>query len=119
QGMADRYAYLPYVGLLIAAVWGLADLAEARGIELRWTAAAACAVLLALSFLARMELEYWESSFVLFTHSLQITPDNYVAEDIVGTAVLAEAFRTTGQKCSAEARVHFENAVRINPEDTL
>jgi len=119
QGMADRYAYLPYVGLFIAAVWGLADLAQARGIELRRSAAAACAVLLALSFLTRRQLQYWESSFVLFSHSLQVTPDDYVAEDIVGTAVLAEAFRTTGQKCSSEARIHFENAVRINPEDTL
>ena len=119
QGMANRYAYLPYVGLFVAAVWGLADLAQARGIEPRWSAAAACAVLLALSFLTRRQLQYWESSFVLFSHSLQVTPDNYVAEDIVGTAVLAEAFRTAGQKCSLEARIHFENAVRINPEDTL
>jgi Tfp pilus assembly protein PilF len=119
QGMADRYAYLPYVGLFIAAVWGLADLARARGIELRWSAAAACAVLLVLSFLTRRQLQYWESSYALFTHSLQVTPDNYVAEDIVGTAVLAEAFRATGQKCSSEARLHFENAVRIYPEDTL
>jgi len=119
QGMADRYAYLPYVGLFIAAVWGLADLAQARGIGFRWSVATACAVLLVLSFLTRRQLRYWESSFVLFTHSLQVTPDNYVAEDIVGTAVLAEAFRTTGQKCSTEARLHFENAVRIYPEDTL
>ena len=119
QGMADRYAYLPYVGLFIAAVWGLADLAQARGIGLRWSAAAACAVLFVLSFLTRRQLQYWESSYALFTHSLQVAPDNYVAEDIVGTAVLAEAFRATGQKCSSEARLHFENAVRINPEDTL
>jgi tetratricopeptide (TPR) repeat protein len=42
-----------------------------------------------------------------------------VAEDIVGTALLEEAFRTTGQKCSPEALLHFENAVRINPEDAL
>jgi len=119
QGMADRYAYLPYVGLFIAAVWGLADLAQARRIELRWSVTGSCAILVALSFLTWRQLQYWESSLVLFTHSLQVTPDNYVAEDIVGTAVLAEAFRATGQKCSAEARVHFENAVRINPEDTL
>jgi hypothetical protein len=119
QGMADRYAYLPYVGIFIAAVWGLADLAQKIRIEPWWSAAATCAVLLVLSFLTRRQLQYWESSFVLFTHSLQVTPDNYVAEDIVGTAVLVEAFRATGQKCSSEARVHFENAVRIYPQDTL
>jgi cytochrome c-type biogenesis protein CcmH/NrfG len=119
QGMADRYAYLPYVGIFIAAVWGLADLAQMRRIDPKYSAAAACAVLLVLSFLTRRQLRNWESSYVLFTHSLQVTPDNYVAEDIVGTALLEEAFRTTGQKCSTEARLHFENAVRIHPEDTL
>jgi protein O-mannosyl-transferase len=119
QGMADRYAYLPYVGIFIAAVWGLADLARMNRIEPRWSAAAACAVLLVLSFLTRRQLRNWESSLALFTHSLQVTQDNYVAEDIVGTALLEEAFRATGQKCVTEARLHFENAVRINPEDTL
>jgi tetratricopeptide (TPR) repeat protein len=124
QGMADRYAYLPYVGIFIAAVWGLADLAQMRRIEprridKRWSAAAACAVLLVLSFLTRRQLRYWESSQALFTHSLQVTPDNYVGEDIVGTALLEEEFGATGQKCSPEARLHFQNAVRINPEDAL
>jgi cytochrome c-type biogenesis protein CcmH/NrfG len=119
QGMADRYAYLPLVGIFIAAVWGLADLAQKNRIEPRWSAAAACAVLLVLSFLTRRQLRYWESSYALFTHSLQVTPDNYVAEDIVGTALLEEEFRETGQKCDPEALVHFQNAVRINPGDAL
>jgi tetratricopeptide (TPR) repeat protein len=119
QGMADRYAYLPYVGIFIAAVWGLADLAQTIRIEPRWSVAAACAVLLGLSFLTWRQLQTWESSQALFTHSLQVTPDNYVAEDIVGTAQLEEAFRATGQKCATEARLHFQNAVRINPEDAL
>ncbi len=119
QGMADRYAYLPYVGIFIAAVWGLADLVQISRIEPRWSAAAACAVLLVLSFLTRRQLRNWESSYALFTHSLQVTPDNYVAEDIVGTALLEEAYRTTGQKCAPEALLHFQNAVRIDPKDAL
>jgi tetratricopeptide (TPR) repeat protein len=119
QGMADRYAYLPFVGLFIAAVWGLADLAKMLRIEPRWSAAAACAVLLVFSFLTRRQLRYWESSYALFTHSLQVTPDNYVAEDIVGTALLQEAFRTTGQRCAPEAQAHFQNAVRIDSQDAL
>ncbi len=119
QGMADRYAYLPYVGIFIAAVWGLADLAQMKRIGIRRSAAAACAVLLVLCFLTRMQLRNWESSYALFTHSLQVTPDNYVGEDIVGTALLEEAFRTTGQKCAQEALLHFQNAVRIYPKDTL
>jgi protein O-mannosyl-transferase len=119
QGMADRYVYLPYVGIFIAVVWGLTDLAQMRRIEPWRSAAAAGAFLLILSFLTRMQLRYWESSYALFTHSLQVTPGNYVGEDIVGTALLEEAFRTTGQKCTTEALLHFQNAVRIYPRDTL
>jgi tetratricopeptide (TPR) repeat protein len=119
QGMADRYAYLPYIGIFIAAVWGLADLAQMRRIEPRWSTAAVCAVLLVLSFLTRKQLRNWESSYALFTHSLQVTPDNYVGEDIVGTALLEEAYRTTGRKCATDALLHFQNAVRINPKDSL
>jgi protein O-mannosyl-transferase len=119
QGMADRYAYLPFVGIFIAAVWGIADLAQMSRIESRWRAVAACAVLLVLSFLTRRQLRNWENSQALFTHSLQVTPDNYVAEDIVGTAVLEETFRETGQKCVPEALVHFQNAVRIDSGDAL
>jgi hypothetical protein len=119
QGMADRYAYLPYVGFFLASVWGLADLAKTFRIDPRWSATAACAVLLVLSFLTRRQLQTWESSQTLFAHSLQVTPDNYVGEDIVGTAQLEEVFRTTGQKCATEARLHFQNAVRINPKDAL
>ena len=69
QGMADRYAYLPYVGIFIPAVWGLADLAQNIRLEPKWSAAAACAVLLVLFFLTRRQLQYWESSEVLF-HAL-------------------------------------------------
>ena len=119
QGMADRYAYLPYVGIFIAAVWGLADLAQMTRIAPRRSAAAACAVLLLLSFLTRGQLRNWESSHALFAHSLQVTPDNYVAEDIVGAALLQEAFRATGQKCASEALLHFQNAVLIYPQDSL
>jgi protein O-mannosyl-transferase len=119
QGMADRYAYLPFVGIFMAAVWGSADLAQRLRIEPGWSAAAVCVVLLPLSFLTRRQLNYWESSYALFTHSLQISPDNYVAEDVVGTALLEEAFQATGQKCVPEAMIHFHNAVRIDSKDAL
>jgi protein O-mannosyl-transferase len=119
QGMADRYAYLPFIGIFIAAVWGLADLAESRRIAWRWSAVAACVVLAILSFLTRRQLRTWESSYALFAHSLEITPENSVAEDFVGATLMEEAFKTNGQKCADEVLVHFQNAARINPRDAL
>ncbi|HVI09882.1 MAG TPA: tetratricopeptide repeat protein [Candidatus Binatia bacterium] len=118
QGMADRYAYLPLVGILIALVWGAADLAAAQ-IDTRLTATATVAVLLALSWQTRRQLPAWESSYALWSHSLAITPENYVAEDFVGTTLMQDLYKSTGQTCAAEALVHFQRAVQINPEDTL
>ena len=119
QGMADRYAYLPLLGFFVAAVWGVGDLAAIRAVEIRWSATAACAVLVLLCFLTRRQLRTWESSYALCLHSLKITPENNVAEDFVGATLMEQAFKATGQKCSDEALVHFQNAVRINPKDSL
>jgi len=61
---------------------------------------------------ARRQLQYWESSFVLFSHSCQVTPGRLCWEDIVGRGAGGGHFRTTGKKCFFERRgFHFENAV--------
>jgi len=119
QGMADRYAYLPLIGIFVACVWAMADLAAMANIGSSFIAGAAAAVLFAFALLGRRQLQTWESSFSLWTHSLEVTSENYVAEDFVGAALLNEAFNTTGQSCSDEALQHFERAVSINPQDSL
>lgn len=119
QGMADRYAYLPFLGIFAAAVWGISDLAASRNIRWRWKALGACSLLIILSILTRRQLRTWESSYALWSHSLEITRDNYVAEDFVGTTLMEKDFNANGQICADEALVHFENAIRINPEDSI
>jgi protein O-mannosyl-transferase len=119
QGMADRYAYLPLLGIFVMLVWGVADLAASKNIDVRISATAAIAILLLLSWLTRRQLQTWESSYTLWSHSLLITPENYVAEDFVGSTLLQDGFKTTGQGCVDEALLHFQNAVRINPQDSL
>lgn len=119
QGMADRYAYLPFLGIFTMVVWGSADLFSARKISPRIQAAAAGAIILALSFLTWRQVHTWKSSFALWSHSLQVTSNNYFAEDFVGTTLLQDAFNATGEACTDQALVHFENAVQINPEDAL
>lgn len=119
QGMADRYAYLSFLGIFVAVVWGVADLAESAGVNWRWTTSVAGVVIVALCFLTRMQLRTWESNTALWTHSLQVTPDNYVAHDLVGLAISQESFQATGQPCPDEALAHFQRAVAINSADTL
>jgi hypothetical protein len=123
QGMADRYAYLPLLGILVMTVWGLADLTEDDSrfwfCSPWFKTAVSFTALLVLALLTRRQLKTWESSFAMWSHSLEISSENYVAEDFVGTTLLEEAFQKTGQSCSDEAMTHFKKAVRINPQDTV
>jgi tetratricopeptide (TPR) repeat protein len=119
QAMADRYAYLPLIGIFVMAVWGIAELVEKRQLNARSCAAVVAVVLAALSFLTWRQIGYWRSSRDLWTHTLAVTKDNYMAEDYVGSALLVEAYQATGQRHLDEALVHFQNAVRINPNDAI
>ncbi len=117
QAMADRYAYLPFMGIFCMAVWGAADLAQSKGFNFRMPIAIALLVLAALSFLSWRQIRFWRSSFDLWSHALVVTKDNFMAEDYVGTALLLQTYEATGKRYSEEASVHFQNAVRINPKD--
>jgi protein O-mannosyl-transferase len=119
QAMADRYAYLPLIGIFVIVVWGTADFVEKRQVNVRVSASVVAAVLVALSFLTWRQIRYWRSSRALWTHALEVTKANYMAEDYVGSALLVEAYQATGQRHLDEALVHFQNAVRINSNDPI
>jgi hypothetical protein len=119
QAMADRYAYLPLVGIFCILVWGGVDLAQNRKLNLRTVAAVAALALVVLSFMTWRQIGFWKSSYDLWSHALEVTTDNYMAENYVGTAELVQTFEATGQRYSPEALAHFQNAVRINPADPI
>jgi hypothetical protein len=78
QAMADRYTYLPSIGLFLAICWGLPALASSR----RWRSALATACVLALLVLTaatRAQVRHWQDSVTLYRHALAVTRDNYVA----------------------------------------
>jgi tetratricopeptide (TPR) repeat protein len=117
QAMADRYAYLPLLGIFVMLVWGGFDLEQRQHWNLRACAASAGLVIIILSLLTWRQIGTWHSSYDLWTHALHVTDDNSVAENYAGEALLSDTFRLTGQRYSEEAAVHFRNAVRINPHD--
>jgi Flp pilus assembly protein TadD len=119
QAMADRYAYLPLVGIFVIIVWGLADWLGGEKQRLVWGTAAAAAVVVVLTLLTSRQIRFWNSSYDLWSHALQVTDNNYMAEDYVGTALLVKAYEKNGQRFSDEALAHFQNAVRINPKDAI
>lgn len=109
QSMADRYSYIPSVGLSIMLVWGLAPRAV-RG-KGRAVAIAASTVLLAgLALATTLQLGYWRDSETLFRRAIEVTENNYTANYALGTT-LAEQGRL------AEAETYLTEAVRLLPND--
>ncbi len=119
QGMADRYAYLPMIGIFVMVVWSAGDVARSYQLNLRAGMAVAAIVIAVLSFLTWRQIGYWRSSYDLWSHALEVTKDNYMAEDFVGSALLLKAYEQNGRRYSDDALVHFKNAVRINPADAI
>lgn len=110
QAMADRYAYIPFVGLFIALVWGLADWAKIRKVSPSYLAVAATIWTFALALSAHAQMKYWANTTDLWSHTLEVTGPNFVAEDNLGAELIKEG------KIEA-ARERFQTAININPED--
>jgi tetratricopeptide (TPR) repeat protein len=81
QSMADRYAYLPFVGLFVAVVWGARDLAARFQIPTAWRAAAAVVVVFVLGCLTHRQIAHWHDEETLWRYTLTVTAGNYVAHN--------------------------------------
>jgi len=81
QAMADRYAYISFIGLFICIAWGVADLARWKRISPAWLAAAALAILAVFGMLTYHQVGYWHDSETLWEHALAVTQRNYTAHD--------------------------------------
>ncbi len=109
QAMADRYTYLPMIGLFISVTWGVS------GMIPRWAghkvvlSVATGLLVLALALSAWFQAHYWRNSETLFEHALQVTANNQLAHNQLGLA-LSRQGRTD------EAIGHFLEALRITPQ---
>jgi protein O-mannosyl-transferase len=112
QTMADRYFYIPSIGLFIAIVFGLADIAERRRVAPWLGAAIANVVLVVLATLTNAQIHRWSDSFTLFKHALTVAPRNVAIENSLGYAL-----QRSGQL--DEAAVHFQKALQIRPDDYM
>ena len=107
QAHADRYTYLPHIGLLILLVWGVAEFVRDR--RRRIVAALFCVALLAgLIVLTRLQTAVWKDSMTLWTHTLQHTENNYTAHGNLGAALLVNGD-------AAAAAEQLEKAVEFEP----
>jgi tetratricopeptide (TPR) repeat protein len=108
QSHADRYAYIPLIGIFIIAVWSAFDWAKGRRLRVTLLAVSSAAVLIALTVITRIQSSYWQNGITLFQHALSVTEKNYVADNDLG-----ELFAQQGRL--DEAARHFASALEINP----
>jgi Flp pilus assembly protein TadD len=108
QSMADRYTYLPHIGLLTLVVWGGAELAGRLRIPPRSVVAAAGVAALVLASVAVHQVGYWKDSLTLFRRAVAVTRDNYLAEYNLGVE-LADMGNL------AEAEAHLRASLAIMP----
>lgn len=108
QGHADRYTYLPGIGISVAVVWGAAELISRFRVGRVVATLTAVLVLGCLSSVAWKQTTYWRNSEWLWTHTLAVIPDNDVAHTNLAMVLLAR-----GEKESATA--HYEAALGLRP----
>jgi hypothetical protein len=115
QALADRYTYVPFVGLFIAVAWGLPMLA------LRWRygsvalRAGAVAALAALSLAAAAQARIWKNSETLFLHALKATKNNSLARKMLAAAHLNASAALSRPENNAEAVIHLRKALELDP----
>jgi len=114
QAMADRYAYIPFLGLFLMIVWLIADWAadwnKSRQVPARWLAIPAVCCLLALASLTYRQVGYLHDTEALWRRALALTQDNYIAQ-----GALAGVLHKQGK--TEEAIEHIRAALAIRPDD--
>jgi hypothetical protein len=106
--LADRWAYIGFVGLFLMICWGVAEWAEARHFPRLALPLISVVILAILTAMTYRQIGYWRDSLTIWTHSLEVTQRNWVAEMNVGTFL-----QQRGQ--SEEALAHWHRAAEDQP----
>ncbi len=122
--MADRYAYVPLIGIFLMIAFALSDIAEARKFRPVWILIPALCALTALGFATSRQITHWESDYDVWSQSLAVA-ENPFAHNAVGAALMEPDSQMTphdlqnfdtAEKRLDEARVHFERAMELRQQ---
>ncbi len=108
--MSDRYTYLPLIGVFIILVWGAGEAAARWRLPRPAIAVIALLLLLVMAGRTRHQISFWQNSGTLFSHTLAVTENNYLAQNNLGTW-LSDNGRI------AEAMEHFQRSLQIQPDN--
>ncbi len=112
HAMADRYAYIPLLGIFVIVCWGAAELGSAWHVPHLVSVVGAAIIFLALAMGLHRQVSLWDDNLSLWSHTLAVTTGNYTAEDQYATALIA-----VGKV--EEAMPHFQRALSIRPDDAM
>ncbi len=108
QAMADRFTHIPLLGIFVLVVWAVRDLVAERPGARRAVAVGTAVVLCGYAAVTWFQVRTWRDSETLYRHALRVTVDNHLAHQNLGNAFLRKGK-------VAEAKLHLEAAVRIQP----
>jgi tetratricopeptide (TPR) repeat protein len=111
--MADRYAYIPFIGLFITVTWLAGDFAREWHVPTAGLIALGVICLVVLGTLTYRQVGYWHDTQSFWERTIVLTKNNYVAHDSLGEYLLEEG----GSDNEAEAAAHFRAALAIRPDD--
>lgn len=109
QSMADRYTYIPLIGIFIAVVWGAEAVSKSFRYGKVMTFSCGVAVVILLALMANLQTSHWKNSKEIYTHAIRIMPDNHVAHNNLGVTY-------TNVRDFGRAEFHFQQALRIYPD---
>jgi hypothetical protein len=107
QSMANRYAYVPLVGIFLLIAWGIPALLRSQASH-RYLPVAAVSLILIFSFSTWAQLPHWRSSEAVFQYAIKVTEDNFIAHYGMG-----DIWQSRGD--FRMARLHYKEALRIKP----
>jgi len=108
QAMADRYTYVPFVGLFIMIGWGVPDILKGWRYQKIILTVVSSVFLLVFAILTWSQVQWWKSSITLYEHTVRVTSKNFLIHNKLGNVFF--------QKGDVEeAVVHYQEALRINP----
>ncbi|MHC4883367.1 MAG: tetratricopeptide repeat protein [Planctomycetota bacterium] len=110
QAMADRYTYIPLIGLFIMIAWGVELFVNKRPSLKPVVLVGLCIAFAACLYTTRLQIHRWKNSLTLFTHALSVTEENWKAQSALGCWYFDQGNYDKSQEC-------INNAIHINPEN--
>jgi protein O-mannosyl-transferase len=109
QAMADRYTYIPLIGIFIIVAWGLPEFLDKWRSGRHILAGIFCAIVPILMWVTWLQIGYWKNNVTLFSHAIKVTSDNYLAHDSLGAALF--------DKGEIDAAIYqYTEALKIKPK---